>query len=145
MGQVPARRQHRDSTCRSFRLESETTPQSLVAVNRAARGAAYADFLPQTRSKRSLRRPQITEANQKSGRTTGPEGRRRDEVLLDKFERIDHIENGEERWQTLGSAGGVVLFLVAHMWQDTETEGEHIRIVSALRAAKVEGKSMNKA
>lgn len=54
--------------------------------------------------------------------------------------RQDRIENGEERWQTLGSAGGDVFLLVAHTWQDTETEGEHIRIVSARRATKLERK-----
>ena len=54
--------------------------------------------------------------------------------------RQDRIENGEERWQTLGFAGGVVLLLIAHTWRDTETEGEHIRIVSARRATKLERK-----
>lgn len=54
--------------------------------------------------------------------------------------RQDRIENGEARWQTLGSAGGVVLLLVAHTWRDTETEGEHIRIISARRATKLERK-----
>ena len=54
--------------------------------------------------------------------------------------RQDRIENGEERWQTLGFADGVVLLLVAHRWRDTETEGEHIRIVSARRATKLERK-----
>lgn len=29
--------------------------------------------------------------------------------------RQDRIENGEERWQTLGFADGVVLLLVAHV------------------------------
>ncbi len=54
--------------------------------------------------------------------------------------RQDRIENGEERWQTLGFADGVVLLLVAHTWRDTETEAEHIRIVSARRATKLERK-----
>jgi uncharacterized DUF497 family protein len=30
--------------------------------------------------------------------------------------RLERIENGEPRWQTLGMAGGVVLLLVAHTW-----------------------------
>ena len=54
--------------------------------------------------------------------------------------RQDRIESGEERWQTLGMAGGVILLLVAHTWRDTESEGEHIRIISARRANKLERK-----
>lgn len=54
--------------------------------------------------------------------------------------RQDRIENGERRWQTLGFAGGFVLLLVAHTWSDTETEGEHIRIISARRADNSERK-----
>jgi hypothetical protein len=33
--------------------------------------------------------------------------------------RQDRIENGEQRWQTVGMAGGVVLLLVAHTWHDS--------------------------
>ena len=53
--------------------------------------------------------------------------------------RQDRIENGEQRWQTVGIVGGVVLLLVAHTWHETET-GEHIRIISARRATKIERK-----
>lgn len=53
--------------------------------------------------------------------------------------RQDRVEGGEERWQTLGMAGDVVLLLVAHTW--TEANGdEHIRIISARRATKLERK-----
>lgn len=38
--------------------------------------------------------------------------------------RCDRIENGELRWQTLGSVGGVVVLLVAHTI--TEADGEEI-------------------
>jgi uncharacterized DUF497 family protein len=54
--------------------------------------------------------------------------------------RQDRIENGEQRWQTLGLADGVVLLLVAHTWLDTENGDEHIRIVSARRATRLERK-----
>ncbi|MDP2786573.1 MAG: BrnT family toxin [Pseudomonadota bacterium] len=57
--------------------------------------------------------------------------------------RQDRIENGEQRWQTIGMAGGVALLLVAHTWNETESSNtdcatEHIRIISARRATKLE-------
>ena len=54
--------------------------------------------------------------------------------------RQDRIENQEERWQTLGVVDGVVLLLVAHTWGETENGQEHIRIISARRATKLERK-----
>ena len=54
--------------------------------------------------------------------------------------RQDRIENGEQRWQTVGMVGDVVLLLVAHTWHDVENEGEHIRIISARRATRLERK-----
>lgn len=54
--------------------------------------------------------------------------------------RLDRVENGEQRWQTIGMAGGVVLLLVAHTWRETEDGEEHIRIISARRASKLERK-----
>ena len=36
--------------------------------------------------------------------------------------------------------GDVALLLVAHTWEDTEGDGEHIRIISARRATKLERK-----
>ncbi len=49
----------------------------------------------------------------------------------------DRFENDEERWQTLGLVGGVVLLLVAHTYQDNGA-GESMRIVSAHKATKRE-------
>lgn len=54
--------------------------------------------------------------------------------------RQDRIENGEQRWQTIGMVDGVVLLLVAHTWHEAESGEEHIRIVSARRATKLERK-----
>jgi uncharacterized DUF497 family protein len=54
--------------------------------------------------------------------------------------RQDRIENGEQRWQTVGEAAGVLLLLVAHTWHDTDSGEEHIRIISARRATKLERK-----
>jgi len=53
--------------------------------------------------------------------------------------RQDRIENGEQRWQTIGLVHGVVLLLVAHTY--TEEDGEEtIRIVSARKADSLERK-----
>ena len=54
--------------------------------------------------------------------------------------RQDRIENGEQRWQTVGLVGGVAVLLVAHTWLETDSGIEHIRIISARRATKLEGK-----
>ena len=54
--------------------------------------------------------------------------------------RKDRFENGELRWQTVGMAGDVVLLLVAHTWNEAESGEEHIRIISARRATKLERK-----
>ena len=52
--------------------------------------------------------------------------------------RQDRIENGEQRWQTVGRVGHITLLLVAHTWYETEDNSEHIRIISARRATKLE-------
>lgn len=40
---------------------------------------------------------------------------------------------GEERWQTLGLVGGIVVLLVAHTYRE-ESDDEVIRIISARKA-----------
>jgi uncharacterized protein len=53
--------------------------------------------------------------------------------------RLDRVEQGEERWQTLGLARGVVVLLVVHTW--TEQDGEEVfRIISARKATPRERK-----
>ena len=50
----------------------------------------------------------------------------------------DRIENGEQRWQTVGMAGGYLLLLVAHTVR-LESEGiEVVRIISARRVDRAE-------
>ena len=50
---------------------------------------------------------------------------------------LDRFENGEERWQTIGMVGGVVVLLVAHT--SAEQEGEEVvRIISARKATRKE-------
>jgi uncharacterized DUF497 family protein len=52
---------------------------------------------------------------------------------------LDRIEQGEERWQTLGMAGGVLVLLVAHTYREVAGE-EWTRIVSARKATPRERK-----
>ena len=49
--------------------------------------------------------------------------------------RQDRIENGEQRWQTVQS-----LLLIAHTWREAGNGTEHIRLISARRATKLERK-----
>jgi uncharacterized protein len=51
----------------------------------------------------------------------------------------DRLVNDEQRWQTLGLAGGLVILLVAHTYRDQDGE-EMIRIVSARKATARERK-----
>ena len=50
---------------------------------------------------------------------------------------LDRIEEGEERWQTVGMAGGVLVLLVAHTYRVAAGE-ECTRIVSARKATPQE-------
>ena len=52
--------------------------------------------------------------------------------------RQDRIENGEQRWQTIGAVGGFTLLLVAHTFWDDEAGIEVVRIISARRADRKE-------
>ena len=54
--------------------------------------------------------------------------------------RQDRVENGEQRWQTIGQVADCALLLVPHTWFDDDDGTEHIRIISARRATKVERK-----
>lgn len=49
----------------------------------------------------------------------------------------DRYEEGEERWQTLGLVGDVVVLLIAHTIEDQSGE-EVIRIISARKAKRHE-------
>ena len=51
--------------------------------------------------------------------------------------RQDRLEGGEQRWQTIGLAEGVVLLLVVHTYTDAEGQ-ENIRIISARKADRTE-------
>ena len=61
-----------------------------------------------------------------------------DPLALSEPERI---EDGEQRWQTLGLVEGHVLLVVAHTLRDEEEDGRHvevIRIISARAADRTE-------
>lgn len=49
----------------------------------------------------------------------------------------DRIENGEQRWQTIGMVAGCLLLLVAHTVHFKE-DAEVIRIISARRVSQKE-------
>lgn len=61
------------------------------------------------------------------------------EVFADPLalSHMDRVEEGEQRWQTLGTVGGTVILLVAHTTSEQEEE-EVIRIISARKATKYE-------
>jgi uncharacterized DUF497 family protein len=53
----------------------------------------------------------------------------------------DRIEGGEQRWQTLGIVGGLLLLIVAHAFSEEYEQGTPIaviRIISARRATPKE-------
>ena len=59
--------------------------------------------------------------------------------------RQERFENGKLRWQTLGMVGESLLILLVAHTAEGESEsnsegGEHIRIISARRATRVERK-----
>ena len=52
--------------------------------------------------------------------------------------------DGEQRWQTLGCIGGVLIVLVAHTWREDGGD-EVIRIISARKATARERRLYEKA
>lgn len=52
----------------------------------------------------------------------------------------DRVEDGEERWQTIGLINGQTLLLVAHLIWDEDENTEIIRIISARKAEPKEKK-----
>jgi len=56
----------------------------------------------------------------------------------------DRIEDGEHRWQTIGSVEGVIVLLVAFTVRDAEDGTEVIQIISARRAERAERRRYEK-
>jgi len=50
----------------------------------------------------------------------------------------DRIENGEERWQTLGLVRGVLLLMAAYALREEGQASTVVRIISARRATRQE-------
>jgi hypothetical protein len=48
--------------------------------------------------------------------------------------RLERIVEGEDRWQTIGSAGGMLILLIAHTWHEEDGE-KSIHIISARKAS----------
>jgi uncharacterized DUF497 family protein len=61
-------------------------------------------------------------------------------VFDDPFQisRVERIIEGEERWHTIGRAGGMLLLLVVHTLKEDSSGELDIRIISARRADKRE-------
>ncbi|HGE8308623.1 MULTISPECIES: BrnT family toxin [Serratia] len=53
---------------------------------------------------------------------------------------LERIEDGEERWQTIGMVGSCLLLLVAHTTIETDVEGDTVEIVRIISARKADGK-----
>ena len=60
-------------------------------------------------------------------------------VFADPLHRSipDRIEDGEQRWQTIGMIGGILLLLVAHTYED-DSGDQVVRIISARKANRKE-------
>ena len=52
---------------------------------------------------------------------------------------VDRIVDGEERWQSLGVIGNLMIVLVAHTWRLQDSD-EIIRVISARKATPKERK-----
>jgi uncharacterized protein len=52
----------------------------------------------------------------------------------------DRIEGGEQRWQTLGAAGGFVLLVVAHTIREEDENGEYVEIIRIISARAADRK-----
>ena len=67
-------------------------------------------------------------------------------VLADPFllTQQDRIENGEQRWQSIGMVDGQVVLLVAHTVGEDHDGIEVLRIISARRADPKERKRYEK-
>ena len=47
---------------------------------------------------------------------------------------VERVVDGEERWHTIGSAGGIAILLIVHTVEEEDGE-EEVRIISARKAA----------
>lgn len=50
----------------------------------------------------------------------------------------DRVEDGEERWQTIGMSDACLLLMVAHTFRDAEGGDVIVRIISARKVNRLE-------
>lgn len=55
----------------------------------------------------------------------------------------DQIQNGEQRWQSFGHIGPVLLVMVAHLWTDSDG-AEIVRVISARYATPKERRNYDR-
>ncbi|WP_321474907.1 BrnT family toxin [uncultured Paludibaculum sp.] len=53
---------------------------------------------------------------------------------------VERVVDGEERWQSIGRIGSVLVVLVAHTWKLENDADEVVRIISARKATPNERK-----
>jgi uncharacterized DUF497 family protein len=58
----------------------------------------------------------------------------------DIVSEVERIVEGEERWQSIGMIGNVLIVLVAHTWRPQNESDEVIRVISARKATPNERK-----
>jgi uncharacterized DUF497 family protein len=61
-------------------------------------------------------------------------------VFLDPFALTeqDRVEEGEQRWQTLGPVDGHLLLLVAHTVREENEDGEPVELIHIISARRAE-------
>jgi uncharacterized DUF497 family protein len=61
-------------------------------------------------------------------------------VFLDPFALTeqDRIEDGEQRWQTLGRVDGHLLLLVAHTSREEDDNGQAVEVIHIISARRAE-------
>ena len=63
------------------------------------------------------------------------------QVFLDPLHLtvLERVEKGEERWQTFGLSGGILLVMVAHTVVEDDTDGHSIDVIRIISARLATG------
>jgi uncharacterized DUF497 family protein len=57
---------------------------------------------------------------------------------------IERIDDGEERWQTIGMVGGCLILLVAHTTREVDVDGDVIEVIRIISARKADARERGK-
>ncbi|CAI1617644.1 BrnT family toxin [Serratia proteamaculans] len=57
---------------------------------------------------------------------------------------IERIDDGEERWQTIGMVGGCLILLVAHTTREIDVDGDVIEVIRIISARKADARERGK-